>query len=143
MPDPEEPLWDYSFAPPADFVWRDELVPIDSRGKVWRGTGIPEFSVSVDSYAGQPAACNSGPPCRQWRERLNGRLATVSRDAWLNEGEGIRSTVRLYLPLIQRRDRVTLALTVSANCTTRAACDRALEIARTIKVVRRPQAISS
>jgi hypothetical protein len=137
VPDPEEPWWDYRFDPPDDFLWREELVPIDTRGKVWRAPGVREFAVSLDSYASEPARCTGRGSCREWRERLSGRVATVTRDAWVREHEGIRSTLNIHLPLIHRHNHVTLALTVMASCSTRAACDRALEVARTVRVVRR------
>ncbi|WP_426265582.1 hypothetical protein [Sphingomonas sp. LHG3443-2] len=136
VPDPEEGLWDFRFELPADFTWREELVPIDTRGKVWRAPAIPEFGISLDSYASEPVRCPAAP-CRSWQEPLAGGVATITRDAWLNQAEGVAGTLNIHLPLIRRRDRVTLALVVMARCSTRAACDRALEVARTIRVVRR------
>lgn len=137
VPDVDEPLWDYRFEPPPDFTWREELVPIDTRGKVWRAPSIPEFGISLGSYASQPARCPYGNRCRQWRERIGGRDATVTRDAWSRPEEGIASSFHVHMPLIRRRDHVTLALTVQAGCASAAACDRALAVARTVTAVRR------
>lgn len=136
VPDPEEGLWDIRFDPPADFAWRRELVPIDSRGKVWRAPGIPDFGVTLDSYAGTPPRC-TGANCRSWREPLSGKMATIVRDAWARPEEGVRHSLNVHVPLIERRGVVTLALTIMASCATRAACDRALAVARTVRVVRR------
>ncbi len=135
VPDPDEGLWDFRFEPPADFTWREELVPIDTRGRVWRAPELPEFGISLDGYAAEQVRCTAAP-CRSWQEPLAGAVATITRDAWLNPAEGIAGTLNIHLPLIRRRGHVTLALVVIARCSTRATCDRALEVARTIRVVR-------
>lgn len=135
VPDPDADQWDFRFAPPPDFVWREELVPIDSHGKVWRAPGLPEFGVSLDAYAGRPGC--TAAPCREWKEPLSGGTATIVRHAWVREEEGIKGTLNVYLPVIQRHGQVTLALVVMASCTSRAACDRAMDVARTVRVVRR------
>lgn len=119
-------------------MWRKELVPIDVRGKVWRAPDMPEFGVSLDSYVSQGAQCGS-PACRQWQEPLSGGTATITRDAFLSKEEGVNSSLYVHLPLIRRRNQVTLALVISARCASRAACDRALAVARTVRAVRRPK----
>nr|WP_314442853.1 hypothetical protein [uncultured Sphingomonas sp.] len=135
IPDPQADLWDFRFDPPPDFVWREELMPIDSYGKVWRGSAIPEFGVSLDGYASR-LRCTAAP-CREWQEPFSGGTATFVRDAWVREGEGIEGTLNVYFPVISRYGEVTLALTIIASCASKAACDRVEEIARTIRVVRR------
>jgi hypothetical protein len=65
-------------------VWREELVPIDVRGKVWRAPGIPEFGVSLDSYASQATRCDTAA-CHQWQEPLSGGTASFTRDAYLSK----------------------------------------------------------
>lgn len=93
--------------------------------------------MSLDSYASQAPRCDT-PACRQWKEPLSGGTASFTRDAYLNKAEGVESSLHVHLPLIRRRDQVTLALVISARCATRPACDRALAVARTVRAVRRP-----
>lgn len=134
VPDPDEPKWDYRLAVSSDFVRRTDVVS-DQRGELYKAPGL-EFGTSFGGYNGRPSPCQAAR-CRQWTEMIGGRPASITRDAWVR-ADGRPHTLNVYIPVIQRHQSVTLSFAIIAGCDTEAACERALVVARTTRIFRRP-----
>lgn len=132
-PAPGGNAWRYRLDIPAGFV-REDVQGIDS--EVARYTG-PDVVLSMDHgmYGGAPTCSSSG--CTLTEETLGGRRALIGRYRFRPGEEQGRGKFFVDVFFELRRQPLEEGLNLRAHCETKAACDRALAIFRTIRFERR------